>query len=228
MSEYWKNYWKNSEITGREHLQMQVGRTINRNPVSEELWNKTVEHVESFVKPTKKEIILDLCSGNGLLAMPLSTKCREVIAVDISDNLLSKIDHEKYANISTLKSDALEIQFPENSLDKAVLYFALQHFNLKETLLLLELVYRYLKKDGVFYIGDIPEAEKRFLFFNTPDREKAYFDSIQKDVPIVGQWFSRSFIEKAAVNIGFTRAKTVDQPLWQINAHYRFDAILIK
>lgn len=178
--------------------------------------------------PGPDDVLLDLCCGNGLLSIPLSKKYGEVIAVDISQVLLDNIKQDDYPNIRTIKSDALALNLEDNSIDKAVLYFAIQHFDLKETLLLLKLIRRFLKKDGIFYIGDIPDREKTWAFFNTPEYEKAYFESIEQKTPIVGQWFSRTFIEKAALYAGFSEAKTFDQPDYQVNAHYRFDAILKK
>lgn len=228
MTQYWKQYWETNEITGRDDLQMQVGRTVNRKPIDEERWNKTVQDIISLMKPENDETIMDLCCGNGLLSVPLAEKSQEVIAVDISQKLLDKIDLEKHPNIKTIKSDVLALNFTDGSLDKAVIYFAIQHFDLEETLLLFRQIRRFLKDGGIFYIGDIPEQEKIWAFFNTPEYEKAYFNSIEEKKLIVGQWFSRSFIEKAAIYTGFSEVTTFDQPNHQVNSHYRFDAILKK
>ena len=103
-----------------------------------------------------------------------------------------------------------------------------QHFSLKEAIILLRKVYDFLKPHGVFYIGDIPDEDKIWSYFNNREREQTHFNSILNDKPIIGQWFQRSFIEKAAIFSEFSNVNIIDQPDYQINAHYRFDALLEK
>lgn len=228
MSEYWKRYWATNNIIKRKNPQAQVGRTINKIPVSQPIWEYTLEFISSKIKLNKNDVILDLCAGNGLIAIPFSVKCKSVTAVDISKPLLNRINTDIYKNIIKIKSDILSIDFPDKSFNKVILYFALQHFNEKESLIIFKKVYNWLTDKGVFYIGDVPDADKIWQYFNTKDREKAYFESIIDERPIIGSWFTKEFIIKAALHLNYSSVKIVKQPVNLVNSHYRFDVILHK
>ena len=85
-----------------------------------------------------------------------------------------------------------------------------------------------MKKGGIFYIGDIPDIEKLFHFFNTKEREFAFFDSLKNKKPIIGTWFNMQFMEKLGLYSGFSTVEIIKQPDYVINSHYRFDVKLIK
>ena len=227
-SNYWINFWNHSTILKNEDLQCQIGRTINKRPISSDLWLKTVDHIKELTKLDKWDEIIDICSGNGLLSIPFAQKCKNVTAVDISEKLLNRIDLSVYPNIRTIVADVRTLQFKKNSFSKAVLYFALQHFTERETILLFQSVYNWLKPDGLFYVGDIPDSEKIFVYFNSKERQTAYFNSVLSMKPVLGSWFSKKFLENLAQYVGFKKYIIFNQPDYQINSHYRFDILLEK
>lgn len=227
-SDYWVSFWNNNAILENENLQCQIGRTINKNPINTDTWLKTVDYITEIIELDKKDELIDICSGNGLLSIPFAQKCKYVTAVDVSEKLLSKIDISAYPNVKTIVSDVRTMQFEGHSFSKAILYFALQHFNERETILIYKLVYNLLKPNGLFYIGDIPDSNKYFDYFNTKERQMAYFESILTMKPIIGSWFSKRFLENLAIYVGFKKCTILDQPDYQINSHYRFDILLEK
>ena len=85
-----------------------------------------------------------------------------------------------------------------------------------------------MKPNGICLIGDIPDLSRKFSFFNNTERQKAYFDSLVKDEPIIGTWFDKEFLQKAGIYCGFNESIVLDQPIDQINSHYRFDLKLVK
>lgn len=228
MTEFWKKYWQSADILQETHAQEQVGRTINNQPIAEDRWYDTLDFIASYLMPANGDILLDLCAGNGLLSIFFAKKTNKVVAVDISADLLNKIDIVAYQNISTVQLDVLALDFPNASFDKALMYFSLQHFSLKETIGVFQKVHDVLKPSGLFYIGDIPDAARIWDFYNNKDREKAYFRSVLTQRPIIGQWFDKAFIEKGAEFAGFSDIQIISQPDYQFNSHYRFDALLKK
>lgn len=228
MTDFWKKYWQSADILRESHPQNQVGRTINKQPIAEDRWQDTLDFVASYLMPANDDILLDLCAGNGLLSIFFAKTIRQVVAVDISADLLEKIDTTTYQNIGTVQSDVLALDLPKASFDKALMYFALQHFSLKETINVFQIVRNILKPGGLFYIGDIPDAARIWDFFNNKEREKEYFESVITQQPIIGQWFDKAFIEKGAKFAGFSDVRLISQPEYQFNSHYRFDALLKK
>jgi ubiquinone/menaquinone biosynthesis C-methylase UbiE len=225
---YWAKFWNNSEIINSENPQVQIGRTINKKPISDDLWQETLSFICQELHLKKEDMVLDLCAGNGLLSLPISKQVTHVTAVDLSDKLICQLNLINIPNITTIKKDVNEVDFSANKYSKVVFYFSIQHFDLKDVVIIFEKVFKWLKPKGIFYVGDIPDIEKLFVFYNTEHRVKIYFDSIKKNEPIIGTWFSKTFFERLGKYVGFNDVQIIGQPSHFYNAHYRFDVKLIK
>jgi ubiquinone/menaquinone biosynthesis C-methylase UbiE len=226
MSDYWKDFWNKNEITDKKGVHEKVGRTIKGVAIDERKWKKTLDDLELSIELNSTDDVLDIAAGSGAIAIPFCEKVRSYTALDISEKLLNGL--RSNSKIKTIQTDARYTDLGEEKYSKVILYFALQHFNEKESVELFEKIYKCLKPNGICYIGDIPDVERKFSFFNTPEREKAYFDSLKNNQPIIGTWFDKKFIEKAGSLSGFEHCVIIDQPAHHINAHYRFDIKLVK
>ncbi|MEI8136310.1 MAG: class I SAM-dependent methyltransferase [Bacteroidota bacterium] len=224
--DYWKEFWNKNQIIDREGIHEKVGRTIKGVPITDEKWNASLKDIEDHLLLNKEDDVVDIAAGSGALAIPFSEKVRSYTALDISEKLLENL--KKYPKINTIHADALQVDLGKENYSKAILYFALQHFNESECIILLEKIFKCLKPEGICLIGDIPDEAKKFTFFNTPEREKAYFDSVKKNEPIIGTWFDKQFLLKAGHQCGFGKSIIINQPNYHINSHYRFDLKLIK
>jgi ubiquinone/menaquinone biosynthesis C-methylase UbiE len=224
---YWIEFWNNNPIIDDEDFQKQIGRTINKVPINKDVWELTVAEIIRIIKLDHDDELIDICAGNGLLAVPFAQRCIHVTAVDVSKKLLDRIDTTIYKNITVIEGDVRNIQFEKESFTKAVLYFALQHFTERETILLFKSVYNWLKQDGLFYVGDILDVDEMFIYYRTPEWQSEYFESILSRKPI-GTWYKKSFLEKLAFYAGFKKCEFIAQPAFQINSHYRLDILLQK
>ncbi len=225
-NEYWINYWKNNDIVNKSGLHEKVGRTIAGKPITNEKWSDVLSDLETQLTLNSKDDLLDIAAGSGAISIPFSNKVHSVIAIDISEKLLSGM--EGINGIKTMAADIRTTDFEENQFSKIILYFALQHFTEKETVILFQKIHKWLKPNGFCYIGDIPDEEKKFDFFNSKEREVAYFNSIVKSQPIIGTWFMKDFLKKLGKYSGFKETSIIAQPEDYINAHYRFDVKLVK
>jgi cyclopropane fatty-acyl-phospholipid synthase-like methyltransferase len=225
--DYWTKFWKDYIPQGG-NMQQQVRRTIKKVPIDDARWDYTVGEISNILKVGPDDNLLDLGAGNGLISKPFSKKCRSVTAVDISSALLMQIDRGEFPNIKIVIGDVRNIQFAERSFSKCIMYFAMQYFTEKEAIDIFESVHSWLVPGGTFFIGDIPDVDQRWTFFNTSERVDAYFKSIRQETPILGTWFKRDFLEKLGWYTGFSACKILDQDPKLINAHYRFDLKLIK
>ncbi len=223
---YWVNFWNKNEIINREGVHEKVGRTILGKPISDDDWNLVLQDLSKQLKLNNSDTLLDIAAGSGAIAVPFSKIVHSVTAIDISEKLLQCM--KNYPGIEIINADIRTHHFNENQFSKVIFYFALQHFNEKETIQLFFNIHKWLKPDGICLIGDIPDEERKFNFFNTPERQKKYFESIINETPIIGNWFNKKFIQKLGEHVGFTTTELIQQPSGYINAHYRFDVKLTK
>lgn len=161
-----------------------------------------------------------------MISIPFAKIVKSVHAVDICDDFLS--NYKDIPNIKAITADIMECDFNSEEFNKIIFYFSLQHFTYRETVLLYEKIYKWLCKEGIAYIGDIPDANKLFSFFNTRERHELLFSSIKKNEPIIGTWFTKEFLLRLSLHVGFKQVEIVEQPSYLINSHYRFDIKLRK
>jgi len=229
---YWQNYWNTSSIIKDKCSQKQVGRTSIKQPVSKAVWEKTLRFVWKEMGINRDSNVLELCSGNGMLTIPLAKVVNNVTAVDFSEplvgNLRKQLELENITNVTTIVEDINKNVFPEGIFSHVLMYFAIQHFNEKDIINLMEKVYGSLQDNGVFYIGDIPDRARLWDFANTDEYASMYFMSIKNDTPAIGTWFLQKDLIMLGKWVGFTKFQIVNQPEYQINSKYRFDILLRK
>ena len=225
---YWADYWTTNQIINNENPHSQVGRTVNKIPIDKQKWQFHLNEIEQKLDLGPGDNLLDLCAGNGLITMPLSLRCKSVTAVDISSTLLEKIDTSSYPNITLVTGDVRNVDFPSGVFSKGLMYGALQYFSEREAIGVLELIYRSLMTGGSFLIGDIPDIDRLFVFYNKPEWLRAYFDSVKANTPAVGTWFKKEILLEMAKYVGFSDMAILDQHPDLINSHYRFDLLLTK
>jgi ubiquinone/menaquinone biosynthesis C-methylase UbiE len=227
-SDYWVNYWTSDRISRNDNLQSQVERTVNKVPIDPQTWLFTLDEIERAIKLGPADTLLDLCAGNGSIAVPFSRKCLSVTAVDISESMLNRIDIHKYSNIALIAGDARHAGLAAEAFSKGVMYSALQYFSEREAVGIFDTIHRSLVRNGLFLVGDIPDIDRLFAFYNKPEWRAAYFDSVRANTPAVGTWFKREILVEMAKYVGFSKAEAINQHPALINSHYRFDLLLTK
>lgn len=226
--EYWATFWSSNARLKHEDLYYQVGHTVNGMPIDPERWQFTLDRIEETLRLVPVDTVLDLCSGNGLISVPLSLKCKSVTAIDFSEALIRRIDTKLNPNIIAIHADAREVDLVSNSFSKGIMYGALQHFSEREAIGIFENIYRWLSPGGTFLVGDIPDIDRLFCFYNKPEWATAYFDSLKSNTPAVGTWFKKEVLVAMAQYVGFKNAVARDQHPKLLNSHYRFDVLLTK
>lgn len=145
------------------------------------------------VPNNKNQTILDLGCGTGSLTYELSKKCKKVIGIDSSSDMLEKAK-SLYSEIEFYKIDALDIAF-EDSFD-IVFSNAVFHW-IKNQKVLLTKIYTSLRSNGKLICefgasGNIETIENSFakitrkygytyqsnMYFPTKDEYKSLLESI--------------------------------------------------
>ena len=223
---YWIDFWNKNKIIYDENSHSQIGRTIKGNPINDNLWDETLSFIFNQLEINPNDNVLDVCAGTGMISIPLSSKVKKITALDISAELLKKISN--ISNIDTVLADVRTHNFKQKKFSKIIFYFALQHFSIEETVKIFEKLFLWLEDDGIAYIGDIPDINSIFNFYNNKEREELFFKSLKNKTPILGTWFHQQTLHKLAKHVGFKEAELIIQPKNFINSHYRFDLKLKK
>ena len=227
MNEYWTEYWKLHGTQSKDlDRQTQVLRTLNKQPISKEKWQFTLAEIDSQFKVKEGDRVLDLCSGNGLLSRHFASKGALVRAVDISADLLEGLKDE--TGIEVENADIRNVNYEPESFDHVLLYAGVQYLNLAETVILFQRIHSWLKPGGSVFVGDIPDLDHQFSFYNNPERQAVYFQNLLKGIDVVGTWFRKDWLVNLAAHLGFAKADVVPQNEELIYAKYRFDLKLVK
>ncbi len=119
---------------------------------------------------SKSNTIADIGCGNGRHIFPCAEHCKEVIGIDISQNLLNivknKCNEKKLKNVFLIHANMTSIPLKNDSFD-AILCIASLH-NLKgriNRIKLLQEIYRILKKDGTALISVWSRWQDKYRYY---------------------------------------------------------------
>jgi ubiquinone/menaquinone biosynthesis C-methylase UbiE len=228
MSYDWNDFWmKYSNDLSSIDLQSQVLRTRNQKPITKELWEKTLAYLHLDFSVTKEDVLLDLCCGNGLITKSFSPRVSSIAAVDIGQGLLDELDKQRLNNVKTICGDMRYLKFEKNSFSKIIWYAAIQYLTQKEIISLFYNINSWLCKGGELFIGDIPDYDKMWGYFNTKERKTAYFKSISDDRPIIGSWIDKNWLVSICESLDF-EIKILEQRSELIYSDFRYDCLITK
>ncbi len=223
----WQKTWDNHAEQMRDaDLQTQVMRTINKKPVVETSFQCLLADVKTRLQLCTNDVLLDLCCGNGAITVPLAADCKHVWGVDFCDELLQQMN--KPANVSTVCKNVIDMHFDSGTFDKILMYAGLQYFDHAETVTLFQKLYCWLKPGGRVYLGDLPDLDRIWRFFDTNARKADYFKAVEDRCAIVGTWFTFDWLAKLAEHTGFNTVTLSQQKASQPYKHYRFDLAMEK
>jgi 2-polyprenyl-3-methyl-5-hydroxy-6-metoxy-1,4-benzoquinol methylase len=226
----WKNYWANLSLPPDSETQVQVSRTRNGLAINKSDWEKTYTFVldKLLNKEYPKLNILDACGGNGLFAEQLIKLGHNVTIVDINTSLLESIKL-KSSNLQVIPSDLIEyLLSTKQSFDSILFYAGIQYFSEDEVVIALREFIRILKKNGILYIGDIPDVDCRNNFLKEEKRYIKYFKLLEDGISQIGTWFKKEWFILLSEYLNYESCEIVTQPSYQIYSDFRFDLILRK
>ena len=154
--------------------------------------------------------------------------CQQVVGVDFSEKLIADMALRTTENVSGVIGDALKAEFPPAAFHRILFAAAIQQFSQAQVIRLFKNSYRWLKPEGILLVTDILDAGRMWHFFDSVEREDAYFRATMEDAPYLGTWLDRVWLEKVARHAGFSYAQALDQQDDYWYAHYRFDLLCHK
>ena len=231
----WKKFWnhyRQIEAKSDDELLIQVGRTINSQPISHEKVKMTLNRIRDNLQLGSEDILLDFCCGNGFFTYELSKSIRYAYGVDFSENLIKSAIHNKNRNnIHYQVYDALTpcISYVNSGMHPNcfLMNAALAYFNPDQLCKILQNIKEVLAHNCCkFFITDIPNILLLQNFYNTPERYHRYMQNMAKqfnDNDGLGRWWDPCEIADSANKIGY-QCDIIPQPISLSN--YRMDVLL--
>jgi ubiquinone/menaquinone biosynthesis C-methylase UbiE len=123
--------------------------------------DQLIRRFSDAVGPNGTGVILDVAYGPGIIAAALAAQAREVVAFDLTPEMLSqarqrcaKADRK---NVTFREGSATELPFAESSFDAVVTRLAVHHF--QEPRRVFDEMFRVLRPDGTLIVADVVSSE---------------------------------------------------------------------
>ena len=218
---YWKNYWNNIAENKSSLKQVQ------RDDLSASQLLVIEKHISKVLKINSEDELLDVCCGNGLITMRIAKQCKSVVGIDFSAKLVEAADGNKTCeNLRFIEGDATDLSVSlDQKFDKILLNFSFQYFNYKEGLQVVSGLKKRLKPGGLLFIGDIPNQNKWWSYYDTFLKRGYYLKQWICRQPKMGKFWSEKELKSIARKndmYGEVLEQTSNLPY----SHYRFDFLL--
>lgn len=220
----WKTYWNRVAYTAKDPIS-----AVQRKDL--ESTKQSASHIIAMLKITKNDRILDVCCGNGLLTELIAKSCFAITGIDQSERLIeSAKDYAIAENSSYFTGDALKLSevLVASKFDKIYLQYSFQYFDKKGMgEKVIKEMLNVLKPKGLLFIGDIPEASKRFVFYNSLPKLFYLFTSKIRGKNSMGKFWSPKELAQICVK-HHVKGTYLKQDSFLPYARYRFDYLIEK
>lgn len=227
MSRYWKKKFNRSALEYLDSPFKQVGKTVCGIPVGPEQLDLIVAQVMEYLSLDKSSYLADLGCGNGLITRRIASQIDRVDGFDISENLI-KIAQKppSIKNSCFLCCDIINHNFSKPSRYSHVLiYEVIQHLSNIEINKLFKQIYTF--SNAKTFIGSIPDAERIYDFYDTPEKKCFYEKSIANGEPHLGKWWHKGELQDLASEHNFD-IEFVNQNPKLYTSYYRFDCTVTR
>jgi len=128
-------------------------------------WKECIEYINQF---DNNFIVADIGCGNGRHLIPCSKQCKNVVGLDISQNLLNivnkKIIDNKIENINLVHANMINIPLKNNSFDSVICIASIHNIKGRaQRIQSLKEIYRILKKNTTALISVWSRWQDRYF-----------------------------------------------------------------
>ena len=233
--DYWYKFWQKYrlvEINNENDLLFQVGKTVHKKPISKDEFNLYIQNIKNKVLLNKKDILLDLGCGNGVVTFALSKYVDKIIGVDFSNPLITNAKKYKLKkNIHYIEANIIDTKIYEFccNYNKVLINAVLQYLTIDDfDKLLYILTINSNNRLKNIFITDILDANRKWDFFRTFRQKLDYLIKIKlfKKSFGLGKWWDKNEIITLANKYKLSY-KFYDQNKKLSSSNYRFDVLLI-
>jgi cyclopropane fatty-acyl-phospholipid synthase-like methyltransferase len=223
----WYLYWNEAPIVYDDDFARQVGKTVNGHPMSSAQVDAMVDDVVERLAIDRRDRVLDLCCGNGLITRRCAARCREIIGVDFSAPLIRTASaHFSAENIRYVEADVrrLPAWLFDEPPTKIYMYEGLQHLGTSDLEGILASLRCSAARSAPILLASVPDRDRLWNFYDTPARREEYHRRVAEGTEAIGQWWSRADLMALTERCGYSVEFTALNPALH-GAHYRFDAL---
>lgn len=192
----WIEYWELKGRSKEKNILFVSGYDVGLSRATEVARKTIFKSIMKWLNLKKNDKVLEVGCGAGLWLIPLSKILKDVIGLDSSKSMLKRIPK----NIKTYLSEANKLSFPNNYFDKVFSFSVFQYFpNFEYAREVIKEMYRVCKYEGRILICDIPNINKKALYFKKKKLEhhnlkrlfysKNFFKKQYKNSKIFDHWF---------------------------------------
>lgn len=223
------------DIKNDNDLLYQVAATVGGKPITEKQFQALINSIKTGLQLSNKDVLLDLCCGNGIITYELAKDVKEIAGIDISVPYINNANrHKKADNITYLLGDITDSgliidELHDKSFNRVLLREALAYFSPQDLNKILTYLYTLTAPDFRMMISSVLDNDRKWNFFNTWRRKLTYivkYRFLGMDSGI-GRWWTRDEIETVARKCGYNCCFMDQDPILH-TAHYRFDCLLTK
>jgi len=139
---------------------------IEKNIVKD--FKGSLDIINNHLLLKKDFTLMDIGGGTGYITRHLSDKIKQAIVLDPSHKMLSKMNN---GCISQIQGTGQNIPFKQDTFDVVLMINLLHHITPAEQRIVIEDVFRVLKKEGMLFIIDATHPKKIFaIIFRTIER----------------------------------------------------------
>ncbi len=182
---------------------------------------KEIEDTIRIIDLKKQDTLLEIGCGTGEFSIEAAKRCKNVIALDVSKNMLeyakNKASNKGINNISFVNSGFLSYQHGGEAADLVVSSIALHHLPDFWKIMALKNINSMLKEKGKFYLYDVvfsfdiknfERAVECWINKTNDDRMKKNMVNHISDEFSTTNWIMEGIIEHAGFSIVFKEYKS--------------------
>jgi putative AdoMet-dependent methyltransferase len=115
--------------------------------------------IRQFLKIKNNDLVLEIGTGTGELALNISAHCKRVVAIDISKTMINfarmKAENQNKKNVQFYNAGFLTYENHDELFDVIITQLALHHLPDYWKMIALKRIYAMLKENGKFYLRDV-------------------------------------------------------------------------
>jgi predicted TPR repeat methyltransferase len=229
----WKSFWEGysrREVETEADLFAQVARTVEAVPITSAHFKLLVQRIAERLELDPADTLFDYCCGNGLVTYELAPRVQRIIAIDFVEQMVeSARSRRQRANVEYHVGDALEpiSRFVgRNPPNKFLMGSSLAYFGPADLGTILgHLLDVSPGGSFLFFITEIPDVDRKWNFFDTPERRAAHreHEKLGDTASGVGRWWSKEELAQVARAYGLA-AEVEPEPPGMTD--YRMDALI--
>ncbi len=220
----WKYYWDRNASLAKTRLDAVQRKDFESTRI-------TASHIVDTLDIVEKDTLLDLCCGNGIITEMIAEQCYSITGIDQSEVLIKDAkDNNKSKNVRFIVGDVMRLSsyFENETFNKIYLQFSFQYFDKKGLgKQLIKEALQLLDKGGKLFIGDIPDKNKLFVFYNTIPKLFYLITSKLRNKNPMGKFWKKNELYKICEELnvkGHPIKQSSDLPY----SWYRFDFLITK